>query len=159
MASDVTDEETMADGNDHKNASLTKLDTNEICKEIHQLKQLIKDKDEKITQLEQHVLTLETEPLRNKKRRLENDALDQQTSDSKDDEITRLQKENEQLKRKIKGWSDMEAAESINTSGNLVMTKDLHDKDIRMQSLIEENILLKQQKKENMAYTEDSVPR
>ena len=40
MASDVTDEEAMVDGNDHKNASLTKLDTEGIYKEIQLLKQL-----------------------------------------------------------------------------------------------------------------------
>ena len=67
-----------------------------------------------ITQLKEHVLTLETEmPLHNKKRRRENDDWEQQAYDNKDDEIARLTKENEQLKQNLGSGSEMEIEDSF----------------------------------------------
>ena len=53
--------------------------------------------------LQDHVLFIETETLKsNKKRRLSNDELENQLSDSKDDKILQLQKEIDKLKEQIK---------------------------------------------------------
>jgi len=79
-------------------------DIKELYKQIDSLKEDLKKRDAKIEQLEDHVLTLETEtvPLSSKKkRRLSNDELEKQLSDSKDDMILKLQKENERLKRQL----------------------------------------------------------
>ena len=77
-------------------------DNTELYEQLELLKEEIKKRDTKIEQLEDHVLTLETEPLSSKKkRRLSNDELEKQLSDSKDDKILRLQKENERLKRQL----------------------------------------------------------
>ena len=67
-------------------------DTTELYKQIDLLKEDLKKRDAKIEQLEDHVLTLETEtvPLTSKKkRRLSNDELEKQLSDSKNDMIPR----------------------------------------------------------------------
>ena len=79
-------------------------DITELYKQIDLLKEDLKKRDAKIEQLEDHVLTLETEtiPLTSKKkRRLSNDELEKQLSDSKNDMILKLQKENERLKRQL----------------------------------------------------------
>ena len=69
---------------------------------IQILKHELKMKDDKIDQLQKHVLWLETETLQSKKkRRLSNDDMEKQLSDSKDDQILQLKKENEMLKRKL----------------------------------------------------------
>ena len=68
------------------------------------LEQELKKKDAKIDQLQEHILKLETELpllLGKKKRRLSNDELEQQVSDSKDETIQRLQKEIDKLKEKL----------------------------------------------------------
>ena len=63
-------------------------DNTELYEQLELLKEEIKKRDTKIEQLEDHVLTLETEPLSSKKkRRLSNDELEKQLSDSKDDKI------------------------------------------------------------------------
>ena len=63
-------------------------DNTELYEQLELLKEEIKKRDSKIEQLEEHVLTLETEPLSSKKkRRLSNDELEKQLSDSKDDKI------------------------------------------------------------------------
>ena len=63
----------------------------------------MKKKYERIDQLQGHILKLETElPLLGiKKRRLSNDELEQQVSDSKDEIIQRMQKEIDKLKEKL----------------------------------------------------------
>ena len=74
----------------------------ELYQQLELLKEEIKKRDATIDELESHVLSLETEPLSSKKkRRLSNDELEKQLSDSKDDKILRLQKENERLKRQL----------------------------------------------------------
>ena len=85
--------------------------------QIEILMKKLKEKDAKITQLEEHVLSLETEPLQNKKRRLSN-GWEHQDCDSKDEEIARLMNENEQLKRKIENWSDLEATDCLGIPGD-----------------------------------------
>ena len=80
------------------------------------MKQL-NERDAKITELEQHILSLETEPLQNKKRRLSN-RWEHQDSDNKDEEIARLIKENEQLKRKTENWSELEATDCLGIPGD-----------------------------------------
>ena len=79
-------------------------DITELYKQIDLLKEDLKKRDAKIEELEDHVLTLETETVpisSNKKRRLSNDELEKQLSDSKDDVILKLQKENDRLKRQL----------------------------------------------------------
>ena len=79
-------------------------DITELYKQIDLLKEDLKKRDTKIEQLEAHVLELETEtvPLSSKKkRRLSNDELEKQISDSKDDKILQLQTENDRLKRQL----------------------------------------------------------
>ena len=71
---------------------------------IQILKHELKMKDDKIDQLQKHVLWLETETetlQSKKKRRLSNDDMEKQLSDSKDDQILHLKKENEILKRQL----------------------------------------------------------
>ena len=79
-------------------------DITELYKQIDLLKEDLKKRDAKIDELQEHVLTLETETVpisSNKKRRLSNDELEKQLSDSKDDIILKLQKENDRLKRQL----------------------------------------------------------
>ena len=77
-------------------------DSFENLEMIQILKHELKMKDDKIDQLQKHVLWLETETLQSKKkRRLSNDDMEKQLSDSKDDQILQLKKENEILKRQL----------------------------------------------------------
>ena len=80
----------------------TKLDA-----EIKMLKEELKNKDDKIELLEEHILSLETEQLQNKKRRLDstgqmamNEEMIKETY-NKEIEIERLTAENECLKNKL----------------------------------------------------------
>jgi len=84
---------------------------------IEYLMKQLNERDAKITELEQHILSLETEPLQNKKRRLSN-RWEHQDSDNKDEEIARLIKENEQLKRKTENWSELEATDCLGIPGD-----------------------------------------
>ena len=66
--------------------SINKNEISAIYAQMEILKEDLKKKDEKIEQLQQHILTLETEPQQSKKkRRLSNDELEKQVSDSKDE--------------------------------------------------------------------------
>ena len=75
----------------------------DVHAQLEQLRQDMKKKDEKIDQLQEHILELETKLplLGKKKRRLSNDELEQQVSDSKDEIIQRMQKEIDKLKEKL----------------------------------------------------------
>ena len=101
-----------------------------IYEEMQQLKQQLEEKDAIITQLQQHILTLETElPLQNKKRRLDNDDWEQQAIDNKDMEIERLTKENEQLKQKPGSWAETEVEDSLGIPGIHQMDAQIKQND------------------------------
>ena len=125
----------MADGN---STDSTKNDkTDKIYEEMQVLKQQLKEKDAMITQLQQHILTLETElPLQNKKRRRENDDWEQQANDNKDEEIDRLTKENEQLKRKPGSWAETEVEDSLGIPGNQQMDAQIKQNDLQTRQII-----------------------
>ena len=74
----------------------------ELFRQMELLREEIKKKDTKIEELKEHVLYVETETLAaRKKRRLSNDELENQLSDSKDDKILQLQKANERLRKQL----------------------------------------------------------
>ena len=100
------------------------------------LKQQLKEKDAMITQLQQHILTLETEPLQNKKRRLENDDWELQANDAKDDEIERLMKENDQLKQKPGSWTETDVEDSLGIPGNQQMDDQIKQNEIQTRKII-----------------------
>ena len=96
------------------------------------LEQELKKKDAKIDQLQEHILKLETELpllLGKKKRRLSNDELKQQVSDSKDEQIHRLQNEIEKLKEKlgepVDASSSNQNVEENNQSTSICMNTDI----------------------------------
>ena len=105
----------------------------ELRQEIELLKEEIKKRDNKIEQLQDHVLFIETETLKsNKKRRLSNDELENQLSDSKDDKILQLQKEIDKLKEQIEeknlnkqiNTTDLKQDTPIDTGNLMKMIED-----------------------------------
>ena len=79
--------------------------------ETKQLKHELATKETKIDQLQKHILWLETEQLVSKtKTKISNDSIEKKMSNSKnDDEINRLRKENEKLKRQLQDKPTVEA--------------------------------------------------
>ena len=76
------------------------LDSNseQLLNEIKILKQLLVEKDDTITQMQEHILSLETDvPQKNKKRRLGNPG----EIDNNENKLERLNKENETLRAKV----------------------------------------------------------
>ena len=112
MVSDATDEEENMQSQPKTTESNEQLPdwpttpfnnyNEEIYAQLELLQQEIKKKDDKIDELQEHITTLETVDLQSKKkRRLSNDDFEQQVSDSKDEEILRLQNEVQKLKEKL----------------------------------------------------------
>ena len=112
MVSDATDEEENLQSQPKTTESNEQLPdwpttpfnnyNEEIYAQLELLQQEIKKKDDKIDELQEHITTLETVHLQSKKkRRLSNDELEQQVSNSKDEEILRLQNEVQKLKEKL----------------------------------------------------------
>ena len=114
----------METSNGNSTGSTKKDETEKIHEEMQLLKQQLKEKDAMITQLQQHILTLETEqPLQKKKRRLENDDWELQANDAKDDEIERLTKENDKLKQKPGSWTETDVEDSLRIGGEIMGSK------------------------------------
>ena len=126
----------METSNGNSTGSTKKDETEKIHEEMQLLKQQLKEKDAMITQLQQHILTLETEPLQNKKRRLENDDWELQVNDAKDEEIERLTKENDQLKQKPGSWSETDDEDSLVIPGNQQRDDQINQNDIQTRKII-----------------------
>ena len=124
-----------------KTAEGNSTDSTKIYEEIQVLKEQLKEKETLITQLKEHVLTLETMPLYNKKRRRENDDWEQQDYDNKDDEIARLTKENEQLKQNLGSGSKMEVEDSFGIPCDQQMNVPTKQNDLqKIIKIIEEKL-------------------
>ena len=88
-----------------------KNELNQREEETKQLKHELATKETKIDQIQKHILWLETEQLVSKtKTKISNDSIEKKMNNSKDDdEINRLRKENEKLKRQLQDKPTVEA--------------------------------------------------
>ena len=95
----------------------------ELCQQMELLREEIKKRDTKIEELQAHLLWIETETLTSrKKRRLSNDELENQLSDSKDDKIQQLQKANEKLRDRLgENQGNQQQIDAINVNQDIPM--------------------------------------
>ena len=128
-------------------ASLTNS-INKLTAEVSQLRQQLKEKDDKIAELHSHVLYVETElPLQSKKRKYSRSPQtddDDGGDETNNLELENLKKENEQLKKQL---DQLLASQATNKSGSLQVSnqndtklKDLDEKLVNGLEKIQANL-------------------
>ena len=92
----------------------------QLTEEVSKLRKEIKEKDDTISQLNEHILYIETEtPSHNKKRKFSNSA----QIEDEDETMKNLKIENEQLKQQIDTLKNPETA-TMNTRSNQIQTTE-----------------------------------
>ena len=129
------------------NSSLTNS-INMLTAEVSQLRQQLKEKDDKIAELHSHVLYVETElPLQSKKRKYSRSPQtddDDGGDETNNLELENLKKENEQLKKQLDqllSWQTTNESESLQVSNqNDTKLKDLDEKLVNGLEKIQANL-------------------